>query len=100
LLGSENRLVSLKTNGEIQKLNDALEEENSQFEEVRICGICCERPREVIFLRCGHVYCCAKCSAELNLCPLDKKPINQKFKFKMCDKYGVNEKHLPNMAYT
>jgi len=83
--------------GEIDKIIKCLEEENKEFEDRLICEICCERFREVIFLGCGHVYCCEKCAMELVTCPIDKSVIFSKYRYTMCDKFGINHQVLPQI---
>jgi len=83
--------------GEIDRIIKVLEEENKEFEDRLICEICCERFREVIFLGCGHVYCCEKCAMELVTCPIDKSVIFSKYRYTMCDKFGINHQVLPQI---
>jgi len=71
-----------------------------EFEEQRICGLCCERPREVVFLDCGHIYTCAQCSKYLFKCPIDKKYIRSKYKYRLCDKHGINHSFLSQLSNT
>jgi hypothetical protein len=74
---------------ELKCVSKALEGENKEFEDQKTCGICCERPREVIFLSCGHIYCCVKCSLKINICPIDQKPIYIKYRYQVCDRFGI-----------
>jgi len=67
--------------------NKIIEAENQELEERRLCGICCQRSREIIFLSCGHAYCCYACSLSLNVCPIDQKPISMSLKFSMSMNY-------------
>jgi len=76
---------------ELESVNKRLEIENREFEDHITCGICCENPREVMFVNCGHIYCCTKCSLQLKVCPLDQKPISKKYKYIVSDKYGIPE---------
>jgi len=39
------------------------------------CVVCMDAPFETVFLECGHLACCAKCSEKLKLCPICRKPI-------------------------
>lgn len=72
---------------EEKNLTHVIEDENQELEERRICGICCQRSREIIFLSCGHAYCCYVCSLSLNVCPIDQKPISTSLKFSMSMNY-------------
>lgn len=38
------------------------------------CQICYERERQVVFLKCGHIVCCLKCSSTLTKCPYCRTP--------------------------
>lgn len=39
------------------------------------CVVCMDAPFETVFLECGHLACCAKCSEKLKLCPICRNPI-------------------------
>lgn len=38
-----------------------------------LCGICCAHPRDVLFIECGHVYGCRRCTYSLDKCPICRK---------------------------
>jgi len=59
--------------------------------------LCCERPREAVFIDCGHIYSCMKCAMGLTQCPLDKKPIKYFLKFQINDWRGKNQTFLPQI---
>jgi len=82
---------SQKAQEEMKKSNQTMEEGNYEFAERRMCGLCCERPREVVFLNCGHIYSCIKCSIGLSKCPLDKKPIEKIIRYKVADSRDLVE---------
>ena len=42
-------------------------------------------------MECGHIYCCAQCSLKLKSCPIDQKPIRKRYKFILCDQFGIQE---------
>lgn len=44
------------------------------------CSICLDRTSEVIFLNCGHVCCCVKCSELVAQCPLCREEIVRRIK--------------------
>uniref|UniRef100_A0A0G4IBR3 RING-type domain-containing protein n=1 Tax=Chromera velia CCMP2878 TaxID=1169474 RepID=A0A0G4IBR3_9ALVE len=48
----------------------------------RLCCVCSERERDVVFFPCRHVRCCSVCSAKLpnRLCPVCREPIKSEFK--------------------
>jgi len=64
-----------------------IEDENQELEDRRVCGICCQRSRDIIFLNCGHAYCCYVCSLSLTLCPIDQKPICARMRFSKSRNY-------------
>jgi len=43
------------------------------------CTICLDEGKEVVFLPCRHVPCCAKCSPSLLECPLCRSPVKDRF---------------------
>ena len=83
----------------MEAFNKKLKAENREFSDRILCGICCENKREVLFLGCGHIYCCIQCSLKLKTCPIDQKPIQKRHKFNLCDKYGITEE-LEDFAKT
>ncbi|KAK7095159.1 E3 ubiquitin-protein ligase LRSAM1-like [Littorina saxatilis] len=44
------------------------------------CVVCLDRMAEVIFMPCGHVCTCPKCSSPLNDCPMCRAVITQRIK--------------------
>ncbi|XP_077527293.1 E3 ubiquitin-protein ligase MIB2-like [Haemaphysalis longicornis] len=47
-----------------------------EMEDVYVCGVCCERPRDVAF-SCGH-RACAQCARHFQTCPWCRKPITSR----------------------
>jgi len=86
-----------RSNIEIQQLKRITEAKIFEFEEKNLCGLCCDRPREVIFLSCGHIYTCGQCAKNLVQCPLDKRYISAKFSFRICDKFGINANYIDEL---
>jgi hypothetical protein len=41
------------------------------------CIVCMDAPLETVFLECGHLACCTKCSEKLKLCPICRNPITR-----------------------
>jgi len=39
------------------------------------CVVCMDAPFETVFLECGHLACCAKCSEKLQFCPICRNKI-------------------------
>lgn len=42
------------------------------------CVICLENKKEFVFVPCGHLAACGKCSFTLNTCPICRTPIDKK----------------------
>ena len=40
-----------------------------EIPEDKLCIICCEEEKSVVFLPCGHVSVCVSCSAQFETCP-------------------------------
>jgi len=53
-------------------------EEVRRLEKEKRCKICNERDVEVVFLPCGHLVSCVRCSQNTSRCPLCKEFISQK----------------------
>ncbi len=51
-----------------------------QTEEMRLCRVCMDANREILFRPCNHVCCCYKCSREVKKCPYCRKAIKGKEK--------------------
>jgi len=45
--------------------------------ENNICVVCMDAPFETVFLECGHMACCQKCSQQLKLCPICRNTISR-----------------------
>ena len=45
------------------------------MQDEKLCKVCFERERVIIFLPCGHFICCGECSEQLELCPACRKSI-------------------------
>lgn len=50
-----------------------------ELTELQQCLVCCQNPREIILLPCGHVCLCLDCSERINdLCPVCRAEIQTK----------------------
>ena len=72
----------------------ALMEESAELEDRRICGICCHNSKDVIFLNCGHIFCCSKCASNLIKCPLDNQEISWKLVYERIDYLGQKDQEI------
>ena len=54
------------------------QEEIRKLEEERLCKICRQEDVQVVFLPCGHLASCVKCSASASQCPLCKILITER----------------------
>ena len=88
---SSEEIKTPQCRDELTYLSAVLELENREYQDSRICGICCENQRDVVFLNCGHIFCCVKCAVRIKTCPIDQKPISSRYKLLVCDKNGVYE---------
>ncbi|XP_078586108.1 baculoviral IAP repeat-containing protein 7-A-like [Branchiostoma floridae x Branchiostoma japonicum] len=52
------------------------ESELERLREERLCKICMEEGMEIVFVPCGHLAVCQKCSASLHSCPICRKQID------------------------
>jgi hypothetical protein len=48
------------------------------LDKARTCILCMDNKRCIAFATCGHFVCCAKCSAECNVCPVCRAPITRR----------------------
>jgi len=56
---------------------------NAEEMELKRCCICLESDRQVLFLPCRHICCCATCSETIRECPMDRGHIQQRITFIM-----------------
>lgn len=55
-------------------------DENRRIKEEKLCKICMDEEISVVFLPCGHLACCPKCSVPLDKCPICRKLIEKQVK--------------------
>lgn len=55
--------------------SSTLEEENRRLKEARLCKICMDEEVGVVFVPCGHLVTCVNCAANVQDCPMCRKPI-------------------------
>jgi len=53
---------------------------NKIVNDDRLCCICTYEPSNTFFLPCGHLKCCQKCSAKIDICPICRSKIEEKRK--------------------
>ena len=57
--------------GDLNKADiKSLKEENLKLIEQRLCKICMDKEVSIVFLPCGHLMSCGKCSPALRNCPI------------------------------
>ena len=44
------------------------------------CCICLSEEKEIVFVPCGHYYCCNTCSKKVNKCPICRANVDQQIK--------------------
>ena len=52
-----------------ERLQRALAEANEKAGEERLCTVCLDAERSVLFEPCGHICLCKACSEKVDLCP-------------------------------
>jgi hypothetical protein len=53
----------------------SLQIENDRLMETKTCTVCMDQERDVLFVPCGHLVVCHKCSPRLQCCPLCRQKI-------------------------
>ena len=77
---AEKEAIRAEVRAEMQAGEDArMKQAIAQHDEdSRVCGICFERPRNLVFT-CGHPFC-EQCVCDMNSCPTCRKPIEARIK--------------------
>ena len=60
--------------------NIDLKKEIKRLQEEKLCKICLDKEREVLFSACGHFVSCNNCALSLQNCPVCRKEIDHFFK--------------------
>jgi len=64
---------------EVKKLTEEIEAMKQKVDRHEIlCTICLRNQKNCVFLPCGHLYTCMKCSENLPTCPICRKIVKQK----------------------
>jgi len=63
---------------EVDRLQREMKEFDENVEDVRVCTICVSRPRDVVFLPCGHVCSCVQCANQLDTCPVCRRQVHSR----------------------
>ena len=53
----------------------ALQDENRQLRDRKLCKVCCEEDVCIVFLPCAHLVCCAQCAPAIHNCAVCRKPV-------------------------
>ena len=59
---------------------ESLEEKLERMQEERLCKICMDAEVSMVFRPCGHLTCCVDCASGVELCPMCRAPILEKFR--------------------
>lgn len=70
IMNQKDKVIE-KNNLLINKLNDEIQRLSYQT----LCGICCDKKIQVVFLPCRHFFCCHPCASSLPNCPICKAGI-------------------------
>ena len=62
----------LRARKEMENFNEKSDVDN------HVCSICLEEPRDIVFLPCGHICVCSKCSEMVEKCPVCRGRIDSK----------------------
>jgi hypothetical protein len=64
---------------EVKKLTEEIEAMKQKVDRCEtLCIICLRNQKNCVFLPCGHLYTCMKCSENLPTCPICRKNVKQK----------------------
>ena len=64
-------LKTLMASGKENRIPTNVEEENLVSSNKLDCGICLTNKIDIMFYKCGHLYCCENCAVKLNgTCPI------------------------------
>lgn len=47
----------------------SVEDQRQTIDDSELCIICCDQPRGLVFIPCGHLVSCGRCCVQLNSCP-------------------------------
>lgn len=63
--------------GDVKNENlNQLVEENQKLKESKLCIICVEEEKAAVFIPCGHLVACPKCSTAFSHCPMCRTPVS------------------------
>ena len=66
---SEDSKIEPTKSVENSKIEPSKVVQNDPVPDDRLCTICCDQERSVVFLPCGHLTACRACSAHFEKCP-------------------------------
>lgn len=80
IIKETNKAELEKTNSDelVENVNDdksVLMEENERLKSERLCVICLNKDKNVLFLPCAHLAACLDCSFNLQNCPICRSKI-------------------------
>lgn len=56
-------------------IEEEREKSSQQIDDSDLCIICCDQPRGLVFIPCGHLVSCGRCCVQLNSCPTCRSEI-------------------------
>lgn len=59
---------------------ESLEEKLERMQEERTCKICMDAEVGMVFLPCGHLSCCPDCARGMDVCPMCRRPIQERIR--------------------
>jgi hypothetical protein len=68
------KVIELNASSHFIKSQAAAQKEAIE-EEDKTCKICMDSNIECVFVECGHMICCMKCSPSLKICPVCRATI-------------------------
>ncbi|BAC67339.1 inhibitor of apoptosis protein 3 [Adoxophyes honmai nucleopolyhedrovirus] len=80
---NDNTILSTTPDDEFKYSEDA-EDADKDYDENKLCVICCHEKRNVAFDWCGHVVVCAKCVLKCKNCPICRRSFESVIKLYFC----------------
>jgi len=72
--------LSSRLKSSLQRVMKEIATRESEEDSKRLCIICVDRDRSIVFTPCGHFCCCVECSGSFDECPICRGQIQHKQK--------------------